>query len=45
MKNNEDVLSKEWIDLVVAAMKSDITKEEFKEFLKSKTEKMKHEEF
>ena len=33
MKINENDLPKEWIELVTEAMKSNITKEDFKKFL------------
>ncbi|MDF1508458.1 hypothetical protein PZE06_09685 [Robertmurraya sp. DFI.2.37] len=40
MKNNEYILSKEWLELVFTAMQSERTKEEFQEFLKSKNEEI-----
>lgn len=41
MEQNEFELPKEWVELVKDAMKSDITKEEFKKFLKEEAEKRK----
>jgi hypothetical protein len=42
MKINEHNLPKEWIELVKVAMKSNITKENFKKFLKERKEKRKN---
>lgn len=39
MKKEELDLPKEWVELVKEAMKSDITKEDFKIFLKKEKEK------
>jgi hypothetical protein len=39
MKKNESDLPKEWVELVKEAMKSNITKEDFKIFLKKEKEK------
>lgn len=36
-KNNNQELPKEWEELVVLAMESNITKEEFKEFIEKKS--------
>ena len=43
MKKSESDLPKEWIELVKEAMKSDITKEDFKIFLKKEKEKRKNQ--
>ncbi|WP_019152473.1 DNA-binding anti-repressor SinI [Robertmurraya massiliosenegalensis] len=45
MNNQEELLSKEWLELVIEAMNSDITKEEFIAFLESKTTEKTHEDF
>ncbi|MBU8919263.1 anti-repressor SinI family protein [Bacillus sp. FJAT-29953] len=39
MKKNESDLPKEWIELVKEAMKSNITKDDFKIFLEKEKEK------
>jgi mevalonate pyrophosphate decarboxylase len=39
MKKNESELPKEWVELIKEAMKSNITKEDFKKFLKKEKEK------
>ncbi|MBS4215108.1 MULTISPECIES: anti-repressor SinI family protein [Neobacillus] len=41
MKKNESDLPKEWIELVKEAMKSNITKDDFKIFLEKEKEKRK----
>ncbi|WP_423798067.1 anti-repressor SinI family protein [Neobacillus sp. SAB-20_R2A] len=43
MKKNEYDLPKEWIELVKEAMKSNITKEDFKIFLEKEKEKRKNQ--
>lgn len=45
MKKSESDLPKEWIELVKEAMKSDITKEDFKIFLEKEKEKRKNQKF
>lgn len=45
MKKSESYLPKEWIELVKEAMKSNITKEEFKIFLEKEKEKKKNQKF
>jgi hypothetical protein len=42
MKKHESDLPKEWIELVKEAMKSNITKEDFKIFLENEKEKRKN---
>ncbi|MDR4949797.1 anti-repressor SinI family protein [Neobacillus cucumis] len=42
MEKNESNLPKEWIELVKEAMKANITKEDFKIFLKNEKDKRKN---
>lgn len=42
MKISESELPKEWIELVKEAMKSDVTKEDFKNFLEKEKAKRKN---
>ncbi|MDQ0880424.1 anti-repressor SinI family protein [Peribacillus sp. V2I11] len=37
MKDFDGNLSEEWLELVISAMKSDVTKEQFKKFLQEKS--------